>query len=236
MLTHYTRTPAAVANILTLGFVWFPNRRGLTHVLMPGHDFSAREPQQFGMISFTELEPNHAKAHCEQFGSFGIVVSDKWAAMKQAQRVIYIEEEGLATDALRAVFAIGYQDVKRRIKYPDDAGWLMAYENKVAARVIAGSALWANLLQIWEYMEPASSSHQREWRIVNPLPYYSLRDSKSEAIRVVSDPQNFARFTNVVTIPRQEVEAIVCPASQVLELRSVLPDNYKDISILQRDS
>ena len=30
MLTHYTRSPEAVANILTHGFAWIPNRRKLT--------------------------------------------------------------------------------------------------------------------------------------------------------------------------------------------------------------
>lgn len=235
MLTHYTRTTEAVANILTHGFAWFPNRRRLTHLLMPGHDFSAREPQQFGMISFTEIEPCHAKAHCEQFGTVGIVVSDKWANEKRAQRVLYVEEQGPTTEAWCSVFAIGYQDVRRRIEYPDDGAWLMAYENKVAAAAIAGSALWANLLQIWEYMEPASVAQQREWRIVNPEAFYSLSESKPEAIRNVSPPQNWGKFTNVVTIPRCEVEALVCAASQLSELKSALPESYRDVSILQTD-
>ncbi len=236
MLTHYTSTTEAVTNILTHGFGWFPNRRGLTHLLMPWHNFSKREPQQFGMISFTENEPPHTKTHCKEFGFFGIVVSNKWANEKSAQRVIYVDVDGPSTEALRKLFLIGYEDVQSRIKYPEDEGWLMAYENKVAASSIAGSTLWANLLQLWEYMEPASVAWQREWRIVNPVPLYSLSMSKGEAIQQVSPPQNWAKHTNVVPIPRSEVEALTCPANLVPELMSVLPENYKNIDILELDN
>lgn len=235
MLTHYTSTTEAVANILTHGFAWFPNRRRLTHLLMPQHNFSKREPQQFGMISFTENEPPNAKTHYKEFGFFGIVVSDKWANEKSAQRVIYVDEGGPATEAWRKLFAIGYEDVHNRIKYPEDGGWLMAYENKVAASAIAGSALWASSLQIWEYMEPASVAWQREWRIVNPVPLYSLNEKKAEAIQQVSPPQNWAKFTNVVPIPRSEVEALTCPTNLVPKLMSILPENYKSIKILESD-
>jgi len=49
-LTHYTRTIEAVANILTHGFAWVPNKRKLIQNFVPHHNFSGREPQQFGMI------------------------------------------------------------------------------------------------------------------------------------------------------------------------------------------
>jgi len=176
MLTHYTCTAEAIANILTNGFAWFPNRRKLVELLIPWHDFSQREPQQFGMVSFTENQPSHAKEHCQEFGYFGIVVTENWAIQKRAQRVIYVDATGPATEAWKNLFASGYKDLQSRIMYPDDGAWLMAYENKAAAGAIAGSALWANLLQLWEYMEPASVARQREWRIVNPEPFYSLSE------------------------------------------------------------
>lgn len=233
MLTHYTRTAEAVGNILTHGFAWMPNRRRLTELLIPQRHFVEREPQQYGMISFTGLDPANADAHREQFGTFGIVVSEKWAAEKGAQRVIYVEDQGPVTEALRVLFAIGYDDVARRIKYPDDGGWLMAYENKHAASAIAGSTLWAHLLQLWEYLEPASSSHQREWRIVNSQPFYSLSENKAEAIAQVSPPQNWAKFMNVLPIPRSEVVALVCQAGDLAHLQATLPEAYRDVSIIQ---
>lgn len=60
MLTHYTDRIEALVGILTNGFAWVPNRRDLMPILVPEHDFSRREPQQFGMISFTDLEPDNA--------------------------------------------------------------------------------------------------------------------------------------------------------------------------------
>lgn len=233
MLTHYTRNAGAVGNILAHGFAWLPNRRKLAHVLIPGHDFSRREPQQFGMISFTETEPPHVAAHSELFGHYGIVVSEAWATQKTAQRVIYVEEAGPVTEALKILFALGYADVTRKIKYPDDGGWLMAYENKVAASAIAGSTVWAHLLQLWEYLEPAASATQREWRVVNSEPFYSLSEDKVEAIAHVSPPQNWAKFTNVVPIPRSDVVALVCRANDRQELRAHLPPQYEDITIIE---
>jgi len=220
---------------LTHGFAWIPNRRKLAKLLIPQHDFSRREPQQFGMISFTELEPPQTRAHRERFGAFGIVITERWALERGAQRVIYLDEEGPITVALRVLFEIGYSDVTRRIEYPDDAGWVMAYENKNAASAIAGSSLWAHLLQLWEYLEPASSAAQREWRIVNPDPLYSLSENKSEAIAHVSPPQNWAKLTNVLPIQRSEVVALICRTTDTERLQSQLPRGYESIGIIATD-
>ena len=47
-LTHYTGHIDAVVNILNNGFAWVNNERKLIRNLVPAHDFSEREPQQFG--------------------------------------------------------------------------------------------------------------------------------------------------------------------------------------------
>ncbi len=210
-------------NILNHGFAWFPNRRRLAELLIPMYDYTKREPQQFGMISFTELRPEEAGVHTAVFGRLGIVVSDSWARKHNAQRVIYVEGEGPFTDALGAIFKIGYKDLKARIKYPDDGGWLMSFENRAAAGAIAGASLWANLLTLWEYLEPASSAHQREWRIVNPNPLYSLSENKHEIIEKFSPPEGWAKHTVVVSVAPADVEAIVCPSSLVCALKPRLP-------------
>jgi hypothetical protein len=235
VLTHYTGSSEAVANILTHGFAWIPNRRKLAKLLIPQHDFSRREPQQFGMISFTELELSQARVHRDRFGAFGIVIAEQWARERGAQRVIYLDEEGPITVALRMLFEIGYRDVTGRIEYPDDALWLMAYENKNSAGAIAGSSLWAHLLQLWEYLEPASSAAQRELRIVNPDPLYSLSDNKSEAIAHVSPPQNWAKYTHVLPVPRSQVVALICRRTDLEQLQFQLPLGYEGISIIETD-
>lgn len=235
MLTHYTNEPDALINILNHGFAWVANRRHLTTLLIPMHDYTAREPQQFGMVSFTELRPEEARAHTTIFGRLGIVVTDSWAHQHNAQRVMYIENEGPFIDALRAVFKIGYDDLKARIEYPNDGGWLMSFENKATAAAVAGAHLWANLLTIWEYLEPASSAYQREWRIVNPLPLYSISEDKKETIGNVTPPKGWAQHTSVIPVAPADVEAIVCPSSLVRAIRSRLPSGYQDVSIIEID-
>src|SRR6185312_16460838 len=113
-LTHYTRTIEAVANILTHGFAWVPNKRKLIQKFVPHHNFSGREPQQlFGMISFTDSEPPAPPKDLEEFGQFGIVVSSQWAQLHRAQRVLYVCEEGPVVDAFRGLFENGYEQLSK---------------------------------------------------------------------------------------------------------------------------
>ena len=235
MLTHYTLAIEALVGILKNGFAWVPNRRDLMPLLVPEHDFSKREPQQFGMISFTELEPEDANPHRSVFGPFGVVVSRGWAATNRAERVIYIESDGPALDAWRSLFLAGYRDVAARIEHPDDAAWLMSFENKAMAGAVAGSTLWAALLQLYEYMESADFAAEREWRIVHPHPYYSLSDSKKEVIRQVSPPQGWAQFLNVVRISPPDVEALICPRSEYQSLQRALPEGYGSVAVIQTE-
>ena len=185
------------------------------------------------MISFTEIEPQHAQTHCSCFGYFGAVISDKWARKHRVQRVVYVDEKGPFTDALKELFSIGYKDVTARIEHPDDKGWLLAYENKNAAGVVAGSRLWYDLLTIWEYLEPAASANQREWRAVNSQPLYSLRKDKAESIAQISPAQGWAKWVNLVPILREDVEALVCKASDVDLLRKNIPEAFRGVEIIQ---
>ena len=226
-LTHYTGKVDAVLNILFSGFAWVPNRRNLISKLVPAHDFSQREPQQFGMISFTELGPDEAAEHRKQFGSYGIVVSENWARNHWAQKVIYVDQSGPIFDALTEIFEEGYNDVASRIRFPDDAGWQMAYTNKAVAARVAGSRLWAALLQLYEYVEPLENMHHREWRIVHPDPCYSYPPTKAEIIKNVSPPQGWATVLNVVRVQRDDVLGFVCPKVEQHRLESVLPEAYQ---------
>jgi len=231
MLTHYTDCIESVVGILANGFAWVPNRRNLMPRLVPEHDFSKREPQEFGMISFTELEPKDTGNHALDFGRFGIVVSETWAHANHAQRVIYVENSGPSFEAWRSVFDVGYQDLTSRIKFPDDGAWLMSFENKTMARAVAGAQLWSSLLQLYEYMESAIYSGEREWRIVHPHPYYSLAGSVDKVIQQVSPPQGWAQESNVLTVSPQDVLTFICPQSECGLLRERLPLEYRGTTV-----
>lgn len=234
MITHYTSKVDSVSNILMHGFAWVANRRELTDILIPHHNYSKREPQQFGMISFTDMTPDEASSHSGVFGPYGIVISDAWAKRHNAQRVVYIESQGPVTDALRALFDIGYRDCEARIRFPDDAGWNMAFENKAAAASIAGASLWANLLQLYEYMESAQFAREREWRIVNQGPYYGLAGRRTEdVIDEVSPPVGWANVLNMVKVTPSDVEAFICPSAQCDVFKRGLPKQFANIRIVE---
>lgn len=149
MLTHYTQTLSAIGGILTHGFAWVPNRRKLANLLLPKRDWDRREPQQFGMISFTDLSPQAAAGHRAKYGQFGIVVAEAWGKAQGAQRVVYVPDSGPLTRALQNIYDIGFHDLETRIEYPDDAAWQMSYENKAMASAVAGASLWTQLLSLW---------------------------------------------------------------------------------------
>jgi hypothetical protein len=231
VLTHYTLRIEDVVAILTNGFAWVATSRELAQLLMPKHDFAKREPQQFGMICFTELSPSEASRQLRIFGRFGVVVSDRWAAQHNAQRVVYVEKEGPVVSALRALFEIGLADLERRIQYPDDTGWTAGYHNKAVASGVVGSRIWANCLTLWEYLQPAEHAGEREWRVVNPMPHYGISKDRREAISLVAPPQGWSKYINVVSIQRPDVDALVCQRGDEKALLAALPAEYRDVRV-----
>jgi hypothetical protein len=152
-LVHYTTSPEIVRSILDLGFLLVPNKRKLIHRFLPDEDFSRREPQEFGMVSFTELKVDEARQHRERFGSFGICVSWDWALRKSAQRVLYISEEGGAVfEAFKWLFRLGRQEVGRIRQEPDS----FMLTNKSMAGGL-GAEVYHAVLTLYEYMEPSAT-------------------------------------------------------------------------------
>lgn len=229
-LTHYTRDVETVAKILTNGFAWMPNQRQLIADLVPSHDFSVREPQEFGMVSFTELAPECALKHRVLFGSYGIVVSSEWAQRHGAQRVLYIDRSGSVFEALSWLFQNAHEQLTARIRHPADTALQMAYTNKAMAGVVGG-VMWANLLQMYEYLEPVENSYQAEWRIAHPYPLYGYGSTRDEVIKNVSPPEGWAKHVNVISVEPQDIERFICPAGAEAELRASLPNIYRDKSI-----
>jgi hypothetical protein len=230
-LTHYTESAEALASILAHGFVWVHNRRHLIEAFIPNHQFFEREPQEFGMISFTELEPHEVDRTRSNFGPFGVKVSADWARRHRADRVIYISDEGPAFEAWRTVFQIAYDDLSARISFPDDRGWTMAYENKNAAAAVAGAPLWAHLLQLYEYMEPAVHAHEREWRVVRDEPVYNDPVPGNEAVRNAIPPTGWGKVLDVLPAKAADV-TLICPESLRAQLLEVLPADFESVPIV----
>ena len=214
-------------NILSNGFAWVNNERKLIRKLVPAHDFSDREPQQFGMISFTDWDPPAPAKHLQKFGQFGIVVSHEWARLNMADRVLYVPDEGPGpvASALRWLFMTGYEQLKAEIQDLDDAAAQMAFTNKAMAGV-QGGLLWSNLLTLYEYMEPVDHAYQSEWRIVHPHPLYGYPSSKQETIRRVSPPRNWAKHLNVLRAPDDAVIGFVCPRQHEQSFARALPSSF----------
>src|SRR6266403_3220302 len=144
-LFHYTKSIDTVASIFARGFLLVPNRRQLAERFLPGEAFAAREPQQFGMASFTELPIDRATSHRERFGAFGICVSWNWAVLHDAQRVIYLDDSGIVFDRFKWLFELGRQQL-------GPAPTSLETTNKAIAAA-GGAQLYHAMLTLYEYME-----------------------------------------------------------------------------------
>jgi len=235
ILTHYTRTIEAVAGILTNGFAWAPLPRNLIRALVPNHDWGNTEPQQYGMISFTDHQPPAPRNHRHDFGNFGIQVQPSWAEKNGAARVTYLETRGAHFEEMKDLFARGYMEVSRAIRYPDDGMWRMAYVYKSAASFF-GAPLWARALSIYEYLEPAEHAHQREWRLVHPTGVGNLSRDTSQRIKNVSPPKGWGKYLHVLPVLPDDILGFVCPRPLCDRLREQLPQEFRQKKVAAYDA
>ena len=229
-LTHYTNSVSAVTNILETGFAWMRNDRILIETLLPEETFLEREPQSFGQICFTENNYEFDRAGTKNFGAYGITVSKNWAHKHGAQPVIYISNEGPVSDTFQKLFQQFYQKAKVEELYPDDTARQQWMVNKAMANVV-GQPIYALLLSLYEYMEPAVHSKEREWRIVNPSPDYGISKDSKEALKNVTPPRGWAKIIHVLPIESADIEAIHCPKQQCEKLRESIPAKYEQVAI-----
>lgn len=223
-LVHYTRDPTTVSSILDNGFLLVPNGRGLIQKLLNTKQFAKREPQQFGMVSFTELQTAEAFHHRESFGDYGIAVSWEWALRQNAQRVIYLGD-GTVMNAFAWLFQLAKQELQRKSPEP-------VAEFTLANRAAAGlySQMYAHLLTLYEFMEPERNSSQVEWRIVNSLPHYmDLTDRAAMIEKLVRQAVTWKIGT--IRVDPEDVTMLIAPRSKIRDLRSVIPSAFRGIPI-----
>lgn len=228
-LVHYTDSTATVGSILRHGFLLVPNKRHLINALLGEDLFSEREPQEFGMVSFTQVPHRSALAHRERFGLYGVVVSWEWAASHDAQRIIYVDEGGPVAATFAWLFRLGRQELERSL---GTAPSPMTLENKALA-FTKGSTLYARMLTLYEYMEPEMNSAQVEWRIVNKIPqYHDLGKSRGELVQELLEIAKTWKSIGTVTVTPNDVTAFMCPRDSRDALAAELPAEYQSVPIL----
>lgn len=226
-LFHYTSSAEIVRSILDLGFLLIPNKRHLIRNFLPNDDFSRREPQEFGMTSFTELRVEDARTHREQFGKFGICMSWEWALRHGAQRVIYLDEAGgKVFDAFKWLFRLGRQEVDY-ISTEKPGGMML--ENKAYAGGV-GAQVYHAMLTLYEYMEPERNSSQVEWRIVQEIPIYHRASERGRLIQEILEAAHSWKAYAVPFEPN-DIEMIVCPSEALERLRTAIPEKFSSVPI-----
>lgn len=229
-LTHFTNSQKGLLNILEYGFAWMRNDRIVIESLLPDVDFSKREPQSFGQICFTENTFETDRDHTKFFGGYGIEVSLGCAKRHEMQPVLYVPDTGPVLDSLRFLFGQTYQKARAEELYPDDLArqqWTVS----AAMAGITGKPLYAALLNLYQFMEPANHSAEREWRIVNPDPDWSISNSTEKAIKNVSPPQGWASVLRVVPIHPEDIVALVCRKQDADKLAACLREPFRQVPI-----
>lgn len=225
-LVHYTRDAKTVASILEIGFLLVPNGRNLMQRLLNTRECAEREPQQFGMVSFTELRTAEATRHREAFGEFGIVVTWDWALRHSAQRVIYLGE-GSVLESFSWLFQWARQELERQSPEPVN-------EFTLANRAVSGiySQMYAHLLALYEFMEPERNSSQVEWRIVNPLPHYIDLSDRQAMIRRLIEQAAAWKKVGTVQVSPEDVIMLIAPPNQLRNLRGAIPAPFRSVPIV----
>lgn len=229
-LTHFTTTDKSLLNILKHGFAWVRKDRVVIESLLPDVDFSQREPQSFGQICFTENTFESNRDHTKFFGSYGIQVSMEWAKRHSIQPVIYVPDTGPVLDSLAFLFKQTYQKAEAEELYPDD---LVRQQWMVSAPMagVTGKPLYAALLNLYQFMEPAQHSVEREWRIVNPNPDWGISNSVEKTIKNVSPPQGWATVLHTVPIKPEDIVELVCRKKDAYGLLNLLEEEFKQVPI-----
>lgn len=235
-LTHYTKEPSTILQIIKNGFAYFPCERKVIFDLLPELKEKGIEPQQFGAISFTDINHIAAIRFRNEIGSYGIGVSPKWAFEHDITKVIYLGKGGALFESCKYLFKNGFDEFVTNIRYPDDGFTKMAFGNKWLAGCQNGLT-YGHLLTLFEFMEPEENSWQSEWRIVNDKPDYgfcssnNIDDNRKEVLKKIIDPQGWCNILNFVKIPIEAITSFYCPIWKYYTFRQMLPKDYRKIPI-----
>lgn len=232
-LVHYTSRRTLLKILENDAFWYIHNDRQVLDRLLPGADLGGHEPEQFGAVSFTSAPVHLAGPVREDFGPFGVAVSDTWARRVGAQPVIYVPPEGPVLQALQRLFESGAAGL--RVELAKERGdpfaeFYQSVPNKRIVGLLGEGALWSTLMTLFEHMEPAENSRQQEWRAVQPEPFHFSGDTKADHLEEAAHDAETWRLRQLEFEP-QDTEYLVCPDGEAPRLNGDLPRRYRGVLI-----
>lgn len=228
-LTHYTKTVDAIVNILQWGFGWSQLPRGVSGLLPADLVLPApwEEPEQFGMVSFTEAKAPASSTHRRDFGGLGIVVRRAWVASLGGRPVEYVEQGSERFEELQRMADSSIREMRSHPTYPElGFGTLGEISAAIASGNLGGQA-WARFLRTFAFIGPAKNAWQREWRIAKTVMEGGIPHDRAERLANISPPRGWGQFLHVQKVPAEDVLGFVAPALKAHELRASLSEEFR---------
>ena len=218
-LIHFT-SKDGLCGILENGFALLPCDRALLDDLFGRNRPFEGDPQNFGMVCFSEalLEKS---APVRKKGNYGIAVKFDWAEENGIRKVQYISR--LKAFRLQRRFRKAVETLKSRIGYPEDEGLKLAFKNKEFAAFM-GAPEYTEILDEYEYFQTSRDKAQREWRITQKLPFYNLQPGQ------VPSGKRWGRLY-FRKIEPQDIKFLVCPTGHEAATRNFIPNRYRCLEI-----
>jgi len=228
-LTHYTDQADKLQSILSIGFVYFPNEKGVFRDII-GMDID--EPQCRGMVSFCDLPIDISSRHRRNYGNYGIGMKKRWAFSQGASKVLYVGKGTPVFDA----FSVLFQSLVPKVN-PSGNEHLDKWLGELGATRSEFSKSFGNpnypyLLDLHEFMQSDEQVAESEWRIISKLKGswskgMSISELKQDLLKIAK-----AGILPTLTIQPDDVEYIVCPEFEKDNFHSILPEAWRKIQII----
>ncbi|WP_299668364.1 hypothetical protein [uncultured Psychromonas sp.] len=202
MFVHYTKDVNILSKILNSGLFINQCERKLMSLFTNDSEILQREPQYFGMTCVRHENKIGSQKHCEQFGYFGIVLSDEWVNCNNFVPVTYVNSRN--SKLFKEKFELAINEWQK-VKTDSDTGFSReALFNKHIAQNI-GACKLSTWLTEYEYMEFKAHEYQKEWRYVQPLPLYNNR-ATNEVVDAIQNPS----WSNMLRCLKLHKDGISC--------------------------
>lgn len=220
-LIHFTREEGLIG-ILHNGFALMPCDRLLLDDLFGGERPFKGDPQNFGMVCFTDAPFNKA-GPVRKKGDYGIAVKFAWAEQHGVRKVRYISR--LYAWFMRFRFRKEMEHLSQQIDFPKDEGLKLAYKNKEFAAFM-GAPGYGAALDDYEFMQTVRDKKQREWRITQPLPFDNSMPGE------IPSPEGWG-FLYFKKLEASDIEFLMCPTGKTKYILDKVPEQFRSLKIVE---